>query len=205
MFRCQTRLVARSFCRADSVTPTEAPSSRSHRLLSLKRLPSGSSRLAVPPPPISLTARTRHVASVAALAVGRAGPGARPAVLVPDLLPGATGGPPLPPEAGTQHDRPQDGAQALGPEPRRSVSASFSPVQEPVAGAPVAVHAHAHPDPPPAGSAAREGVDPDLPMWKRLPAWFYIVAWIATSSAVILQVRPLAFNAHARLAAGRHS
>ncbi|BGO91432.1 hypothetical protein NBRC10512_003092 [Rhodotorula toruloides] len=41
----------------------------------------------------------------------------------------------------------------------------------------------------PDGSLARENHE-DQPMWKRLPAWVYIIAWIATSSAVILQ------NAH---------
>jgi hypothetical protein len=42
----------------------------------------------------------------------------------------------------------------------------------------------------PDGSSARENQE-EQPLWKRLPAWVYIVSWIATSSAVILQVRTL--------------
>lgn len=38
------------------------------------------------------------------------------------------------------------------------------------------------------GSKRSDEVAGEQPAWRKLPAWVYIVAWIATSSAVILQV-----------------
>ncbi|GJN90480.1 hypothetical protein Rhopal_003491-T1 [Rhodotorula paludigena] len=45
----------------------------------------------------------------------------------------------------------------------------------------------------PDGTQAREEHG-DIPLWKRMPAWVYIVAWISTSSAVILQNKYILYD-----------
>ncbi|GAA6008724.1 uncharacterized protein JCM10292_005040 [Rhodotorula paludigena] len=45
----------------------------------------------------------------------------------------------------------------------------------------------------PDGTQAREEHG-DVPLWKRMPAWVYIVAWISTSSAVILQNKYILYD-----------